>query len=47
VIGAKFTFFVLDVTTVRVEGEGRVNDDGGPGNNAADAGGEAADQGLQ
>ena len=29
------------------EGEGRVNEDGGPGNNAADAGGEAEDQGLQ
>ena len=28
------------------EGEGRVNEDGGPGNNAADAGGEAEGQGL-
>jgi hypothetical protein len=28
------------------QGEGRVNEDGGPGNNAADAGGEAEGQGL-
>jgi hypothetical protein len=28
------------------EGEGRVNEDGGPGNNEADAGGEGEGQGL-